>query len=1350
MSSRRRYSEATSIPLRTVLVYTTAAALWIALSDTLVAHISPNPQWATVMSMLKGWGFVAVTALLLYVSLSRWLRRLAQETSDHLQDLERLNAVQNALQDGLIVFRAVREGGRIVDFRYEYLNAGAELLLGRNGLNGRTLLEAFPGVKNHAAMEQMIHVVETGEPATADYLYDADGLHNWFSHTCVKLDDGVVLLFQDISGRKAAEGELRKLSRAVEQSPASIVITNAEGDIEYVNPKFCEITGYTRGEVIGKNPRVLKSGEMPESKYKALWKALTSGQEWRGEFHNRKKSGELFWELASISPIVDADGSITHFIAVKEDITERKRSEEELRRMNRALRALSECNEALVRPTDEQHLLEDVCRIVHEVGGYVFVWVGLAEDDANKTLRPVAWAGREEGFLSQVRFSWSEESDLGRGPMGKAVRTGSIQVLQDLAASPEYAPWFAEASKRGYASGIYFPLLGDNGAMGILAILSDEKGRYQEEEIRLLEELAGDLAFGMRTLRARVRHAETELELSQSQDRFYRLFYEATEGIVLAEAESGEIIDCNQAFVHMSGYRREELQGRPQMMLHPETERKGQFSRSFAEHRSTTGGALLSADLLCKDGSIKQVEIKASSLEFGGRRIIQGFFRDVSTELQHRRERESNLRLLQLVNENTETTDLIRAVTGHLQEWMECEAVGIRLQQGEDFPYFETCGFSKEFVRTEQFLCARDSAGEILRNAEGNPILDCMCGNVIQGRFDPSKPFFTEKGSFWTNSTSELLASTTEDDLQARTRNRCNGEGYESVALIPLRYGARTLGLLQFNDRRKNLFTPELIAFIENAADQIAVALAQREAQRALRISEQRFRDVSHAAGEFIWELDVDTRFAYLSERVESILGYRPEELIGTSFLELVGPAERMELERFFREHVQSRDAVRDLAICMRAKGDRPVWLQISGLPILDAAGELQGFRGAAMDVTERKLGEIETRKLEAQLFQAQKMESIGRLAGGVAHDFNNMLSIILGYSQFALKRIDKTDPIYGDLQEILNAVRRSSDLTRQLLAFARQQTTQPRVLDLNDTISGMFKMLRRLIGENVELVWVPGAEVWQVFMDPSQLDQVLANLTVNARDAIARNGVITIHTANATLGEEQRPDDPSFVPGDYVVVSVTDTGSGIPDEAIEHIFEPFFTTKESGKGTGLGLSTVYGIVKQNGGFIDVNSTIGSGTTFNVYLPRSENTPKDVTGPSTEMAPPSGTETVLLVEDEESVLSLLRRGLRGLGYNVLSATTPLQAVHIAKNHVGPLDLLLTDTIMPEMNGRELVQQLTASRPELKYIYMSGYPADVISKQGILAEGAPFIHKPFSIESMAKEIRRVLDGRQDSN
>jgi signal transduction histidine kinase/CheY-like chemotaxis protein len=392
----------------------------------------------------------------------------------------------------------------------------------------------------------------------------------------------------------------------------------------------------------------------------------------------------------------------------------------------------------------------------------------------------------------------------------------------------------------------------------------------------------------------------------------------------------------------------------------------------------------------------------------------------------------------------------------------------------------------------------------------------------------------------------------------------------------------------------------------------------------------------------------------------------------------------------------------------------------------------------------QRKQAEEENKKLEAQLFQSQKMESVGRLASGVAHDYNNMLSVILGNTDMALDKVGPNDPLRVDLQEILMAAKRSADITHQLLAFARKQTIAPKVLNLNDAIEGMLKMLRKLIGEDIDLAWLPLAGLWPVKIDPSQLDQILANLCVNARDAIANVGKVTIKTHNATFGETYCTDHPGFFPGEFVLLAVSDDGTGMDKETLDNLFEPFYTTKEVGRGTGLGLATIYGIVKQNNGFINVYSEAGKGTTFKIYLPRHAGEGLKIRAESAAENPKGRGETVLVVEDEASILKLANRILDGLGYNVLTARTPAEAMALTEEHAGELHLLITDVVMPEMNGRELAGRLHVLNPDLKTLFMSGYTADVIAHRGVLEEGVCFMPKPFSIKDLAVKVREALD------
>lgn len=423
---------------------------------------------------------------------------------------------------------------------------------------------------------------------------------------------------------------------------------------------------------------------------------------------------------------------------------------------------------------------------------------------------------------------------------------------------------------------------------------------------------------------------------------------------------------------------------------------------------------------------------------------------------------------------------------------------------------------------------------------------------------------------------------------------------------------------------------------------------------------------------------------------------------------------------------------------------DSPVWVKVVVFPLKDSSGKPEKFVFMQENVTDRIISEEATRKLQEQLSHSQKMESVGRLAGGVAHDFNNMLSVILGQANLALMKTDKDNPLRHSFEQIINAGNRSADLTRQLLAFARKQTVAPKILDLNQTVSGMLKILKRLIGENIELQWKPQSSIWNVKIDPTQIDQMLANLIVNARDAIKDEGTITVSTSMLEIDQEYTLQDSNFQLGNYVVLEIEDDGCGMTKEVSKQIFEPFFTTKEMGKGTGLGMATVYGIVKQNNGLINVYSEPGIGTNFKIYLPAYPKTAAVTTISNQVEITATGSETILLVEDELTILEVASDMLLTLGYTVYAANSPDEAISLADLHAGEIDLLLTDVIMPKMNGKDLSDHLNSIYPDLKTLFMSGYTADNIDRHGLLGDGIFFMHKPFSIQQLSEKVRNALD------
>jgi two-component system, cell cycle sensor histidine kinase and response regulator CckA len=511
----------------------------------------------------------------------------------------------------------------------------------------------------------------------------------------------------------------------------------------------------------------------------------------------------------------------------------------------------------------------------------------------------------------------------------------------------------------------------------------------------------------------------------------------------------------------------------------------------------------------------------------------------------------------------------------------------------------------------------------------------------------------------------------------------------------------------------------------------------RKQAEAALRRSEEHFRSLIENASDMIVVADTSQGITYVSPSVERVLGYPPAERLGRSPLELVHPEDRARMQQVFADTARAGSPPEPARVRLRHKDG--TWRTLEAVARKQAQeGLVGGIVINARDITERE-------SLEAQLLQAQKIEAVGRLAGGIAHDFNNLVTAILGYADLSLRRLPAQDPLRRNVEEITRAAERAAALTQQLLAFSRKQVLQPRVLDLREVFDRAQGLLHRLIGEDIEVVIRAAPEVGRVRADPVQLEQVLLNLAINARDAMPQGGRLVLEAGNADLDEAYARDHLGGRPGPFVLLAVSDTGHGMDRETQEHIFEPFFTTKEMGKGTGLGLSTVYGIVKQSGGYIWVDSEPGKGTTFKVYLPRVLQDPAEMPAEApVPAAAARGSETVLLVEDEDSVRELVQELLEAVGYHVLTAARPADALRLADDYAGPLHLLVTDVVMPQMGGPDLAQRLKGLRPDLKVLYLSGYSPGIVADRGVLEDGAMFLQKPFSADALESKVRETLD------
>jgi PAS domain S-box-containing protein len=566
-------------------------------------------------------------------------------------------------------------------------------------------------------------------------------------------------------------------------------------------------------------------------------------------------------------------------------------------------------------------------------------------------------------------------------------------------------------------------------------------------------------------------------------------------------------------------------------------------------------------------------------------------------------------------------------------------------------------------------------------------------------------------------------------------------EGIVSEIAVPLLDKGKPVGVLNVESTNSVMLTQADLRVMKAVGEEVSIALTKARLYTEANANAKRYSDLVATLGEGIAILDINEHFLFANPAAEAVFGVLPGKLVGRNLAEFQSPTDFAFVVSQTEKRKRGESGSYETVI-RRLDGDTRQ-IEVVATPYRDDDGQIKGSLAVFRDITNLRRAEQERMKLREQLAQAQKMELVGRLAGGIAHDFNNLLQVIVGYTETAMESLTPDVRPFKELQQIMDTAHRSANLIRQLLTFARKQDVVPQVVDLNETVSRALKMLRRLIGEDIQLIWKPGPDLWPVKIDPAQVDQVLANLAANARDAIAGVGSLTVTTSNMLLDESAHPTHPEWIPGEYVQLSVGDTGVGISAETREHIFEPFFTTKGTGQGTGLGLATVYGIVEQNNGFIDVQSVPGSGATFNLYFPRAKKIIANVSD-ETEYVPPSGDETVLIVEDEGSILKLAGNMLQRLGYVVMSARSPGEAIALVEKHDGPLQLLLTDVVMPEMNGPELYARLSAVRAGIKALFMSGYTADAVSQRGAIAEGMQFIQKPFSIRTLAYKVREVLD------
>ncbi|MCK6547565.1 PAS domain S-box protein [Myxococcota bacterium] len=830
------------------------------------------------------------------------------------------------------------------------------------------------------------------------------------------------------------------------------------------------------------------------------------------------------------------------------------------------------------------------------------------------------------------------------------------------------------------------------------------------------------------------RRAERDLR------RFAFLVEGSSEEIYLID-EQGSIVYANPAAAQSLGYSVAELTSMKLWDIDPERGPAG-VARGFAARASQ---ALPRHETVhvTKDGRRVPKEVDASLLAVDDQRYVVAFARDISQRRQH------EARIAALTRLNALLSQINQAIVRHREP---------------DVMYAEICRVAVEVggMRAASLVFETEGSGALTLAACAGAsarVLSSLAEGPRPGAWTPTREALV---------TRRLVASRdlADEPATAEWRALAEAAGFRSCIAVPIVVRGRAIGALELYSGSLEPLPDEERALLDELGLDIAFAIEARrtaeereraehalreteaEAARALETNEERLRQIVRLRKIGVLDHDHRSGVIYVSPELRDICQWsRDLEPKMEDFVTLIHPEDRAHVVAHVdRGHAPDGDgsAAYEFRI-VRADGSVR-WLATRSQTFFE---EVDGVRrplrtvGAVRDITDERHAAEEQERLRTQLAHAQKLESIGRLAGGVAHDFNNMLTVILGHAELLLLELDETSPLRSSIVEMERAAQRSAELTRQLLAFARRQAVSPKILDLRETVEGSLKMLRRLVGDDLGLSWAPSPTLWPVKIDPAQVDQILANLAANARDAIAGHGEIAISTRNFVAHAHFYERHPEAKAREYALLTVRDTGVGMDASTLAHVFEPFFTTKGLGQGTGLGLATVFGIVQQNEGIIEVESEVGRGTKVTIYLPRASETATDPCDPRVAESIPGGTETILLVENESSVLGLKQTILQRLGYHVLAAAGPREALVLLDEPGAHVDLLVTDVIMPEMNGRELWTEARTRSPSLPCLFVSAHPVSILSSRGILDDQVHFLQKPFTTNDFARAVRAAL-------
>ncbi|MCX8110039.1 MAG: PAS domain S-box protein [Syntrophorhabdaceae bacterium] len=1176
--------------------------------------------------------------------------------------------------------------------------------------------------------------------------------------------------------------EEEKYKNIFEQAVEGIFQSTPDGRYISVNPSYASMLGYSSPEEIISTVKDIGAQVYydPEDREHFLHTMETHGEVRNLEVKQRRKDGTAIWVSLNARAIKDDKGNTLYFQGVVENISERKELEEKLRQSEAWYRTIFETSSAAMIILEEDTTISLVNENAIKLAGYTreeiegkMKWTDFVVKEDLAFMKECHALRRKDPESAPKKYEFrliDKQGTIHNILLNINMIPGtnkSIASLLDITEQKKVEQARIESETKlksiiehsnelfyihdtnhvfTYVSPQSYTLLGytpdelmirwtdiaTNNPINIQALELTEKaittGQRQEpylaelykkdggtilievDESPILDAQGKTIAI-TGAARDVTEKKQMEEALRRSEEKYRSIFENATEGIFQTTPE-GKIITANPSLARIFGYASTEegvsyvTSIDEQVYAYPE-------DRKRVKELLDTAGEVKNYEVLGKkkDGTPLWLSINARAVkDTNGKTLYyEGTLEDITEFKQREEERQReyirNKALLQLYQMSEEP---IERITHFVME--HCILI-----TGSEYGFIGYINEDKTLMNTHLW------SKKVMEQCEvdGRPVV-----------------FPIEKAGLWAETIRQrkpIMVNNYKDPSPYKKRypeGHVPIERFLGIPVVEKDHVPVIIGLAN----KKEPYNDTDVLHISLILEGLWGYIKKKQTEDALRASEERYRTLIESSNDAI-VIVKGGRHVFVNKRFYDLTGYSEEEIINQPIDLWISPEDKQNVLAMATQREKGVTTPSRYEFKGIRKDGSIVHIEVSATQII-LHGETMVL-AILRDITELK-------RTEAQLIQSQKMEAIGRLAGGIAHDFNNMLTVMLGHAQLAQLTLEPSNPLYQRFKDIQKVAERSAELTKNLLAFARKQTITPKVLNMNNQIEDMLNMLRRLIGENIELLWLTGSNLWDIKIDPAQLNQIIINIVINAKDAIERYGRITIETGNATIDENYCKTHLGFIPGEYTMVAISDNGIGMEKEVLEHIFEPFFTTKGLEKGSGLGLSTVYGIVKQNNGFINVYSESGKGSTFKIYLPRYIGDKKEKIVSEKHMVIESRGETVLLVEDEADVLELCSTMLEQLGYTVISAQTPNEAINKSKAYEGEIHILITDVIMPEINGKDLADILKAMRPSIKCLFMSGYTANAIVKNGILQEGVNYIQKPFSIQEFSRKVRAALE------